>query len=126
MLSLERLQNTVARSVLGKPHFGLSPLLSAGGADPYRRLRIYQNNTRASLTATLVAVFPVTVRLVDECLPFPSHDGLCGSRAGRVPCFRQATVSHPRATVAADWAGGVLPVRSAQPVARGRPDRGLA
>jgi hypothetical protein len=66
MLSLERLQNTVARSVLGKPHFGLSPLLSAGGADPYRRLRIYQNNTRASLTATLVAVFPVTVRLVDE------------------------------------------------------------
>jgi hypothetical protein len=66
MLSLERLQNTVARNVLGKPHFGLSPLLAAGRADPYRRLRIYQNNTRASLTTTLMAVFPVTVRLVDE------------------------------------------------------------
>jgi hypothetical protein len=66
MLSLERLQDTVARSVLGKPHFGLSSLVSAGRADPYRRLRIYRNNTRASLTATLMAVFPVTVRLVDE------------------------------------------------------------
>jgi hypothetical protein len=66
MLSLERLQNTVARSVLGTSHFGLSPLLATGRADPYRRLRIYQNNTRASLTATLMAVFPVTVRLVDE------------------------------------------------------------
>jgi hypothetical protein len=66
MLSLEGLQHTVARTVLGKPHFGLSPLLSAGRADPYRRLRIYQNNTRASLTATLIAVFPVTVRLVGE------------------------------------------------------------
>lgn len=66
MLSLERLQNTVARSVLGRPHFGLSPLFAAGGSDPYRRLQIYRNNTRASLTATLMAVFPVTMRLVDE------------------------------------------------------------
>jgi hypothetical protein len=60
------LQNTIAHSVLGKPHFGLSPLIAAGRADPHRRLRIYENNTRASLTATLIAVFPVTVRLVDE------------------------------------------------------------
>jgi hypothetical protein len=66
MLTLERLQDTVARTVLGKPHFGLSPLLEAGSADPIRRLRIYQNNTRASLTSTLIAVFPVTARLVDE------------------------------------------------------------
>lgn len=66
MLSLERLQNTVAQSVLGKPHLGLSSLVAAGRADPYRRLRIYENNTRASLTATLAAVFPVTVRMVDE------------------------------------------------------------
>ena len=66
MLSLELLQNTIAHRVLGKPHFGLSPLISAGRADPHRRLRIYENNTRMSLTATLIAVFPVTVRLVDE------------------------------------------------------------
>ena len=66
MLTLETLQNTVARTVLGKPHFGLSPLLSAGRADPYRRLRIYRNNTLSSLTSTLIAVFPVTTRLVDE------------------------------------------------------------
>jgi hypothetical protein len=66
MLTLENLQHTVARTVLGKPHFGLSPLLTAGSADPMRRLRIYQNNTRSSLTSTLIAVFPVTTRLVDE------------------------------------------------------------
>ncbi|TJW87106.1 MAG: DUF2063 domain-containing protein, partial [Mesorhizobium sp.] len=66
MLPLESLQNTIAQSVLGKPQFGLLSLVSAGRADPHRRLRIYENNTRASLTATLMAVFPVTVHMVDE------------------------------------------------------------
>jgi hypothetical protein len=66
MLSLERLQQTVAGSVLGRTGFGLSPLVAGGRADPYRRMRIYQNNTHASLTSTLMAVFPVTVRMVDE------------------------------------------------------------
>lgn len=66
MLSLEGLQKTIARSILGAPHFGIAPLLDAGRYNPYGRLRIYGNNTRASLTATLIAVFPVTVRLVDE------------------------------------------------------------
>ena len=66
MLSLERLQTTVAKSVLGTPHFGLAALLGAGRANPYRRLRVYQNNTRASLTSTLMTVFPVAVKMVDE------------------------------------------------------------
>lgn len=66
MLTLDRLQSTIANAVLGRPHFGLSPLLDAGPADPIRRLRVYQNNTRASLTSTLLAVFPVAARLVDE------------------------------------------------------------
>ncbi|TIL35215.1 DNA-binding domain-containing protein [Mesorhizobium sp.] len=66
MLPLEHLQNIIAQSVLGNPQFGLSSLVSAGRADPCRRLRIYENNTRASLTATLMAVFPVVVRMVDE------------------------------------------------------------
>lgn len=66
MLSLERLQNTIAQTVLGRPHAGVSSLVSARRGNPYRRLRIYENNTRASLTATLMAVFPVTVRMVDE------------------------------------------------------------
>jgi hypothetical protein len=66
MLTHERLQQTIANAVLGKPHIGLSPLLEVGPADPIRRLRVYQNNTRASLTSTLIAVFPVTARLVDE------------------------------------------------------------
>lgn len=66
MLSLERLQQTVARSVLGGSSLGMSSLFEVGRADPYRRMRIYQNNTRASLTNTLMTVFPVTVRMVDE------------------------------------------------------------
>jgi hypothetical protein len=66
MLSLERLQKTVARSVLGNSHPGMSSLLAAGCADPERRLSVYRNNTRISLTAALMAVFPVTTRMVDE------------------------------------------------------------
>ena len=66
MLSLDGLQRTVARAVLARTDFGLSPIVAAGRADPYRRMRIYQNNTRASLTSTLMTVFPVTVRMVDE------------------------------------------------------------
>lgn len=66
MLSLDNLQKTIARSVLGRAPFGLSPLIQAGRFDPYGRLRVYQNNTRASLTSTLMGVFPVTTQLVDE------------------------------------------------------------
>ena len=66
MLSLDRLQHTIANAVLGKTHANLAPLFERGPADPIRRLRIYQNNTRASLTSTLLAVFPVTAQLVDE------------------------------------------------------------
>ena len=66
MLTLDRLQYTIANAVLGNAQFGLSPLLEVGPSDPLRRLRVYQNNTRSSLTSTLLAVFPVTARLVDE------------------------------------------------------------
>ncbi|TGQ38352.1 DUF2063 domain-containing protein [Mesorhizobium sp. M00.F.Ca.ET.216.01.1.1] len=66
MLPLELLQTMMARSVLAKEPFVSANLLTAGKADPLARLRIYRNNTRSSLTAVLIAVFPVTVRLVDE------------------------------------------------------------
>lgn len=66
MLSLEALQRRIARSVLDGNVMGLSALVSAGRADAYSRLRIYRNNTISSLTTTLMAVFPVTARLVDE------------------------------------------------------------
>jgi hypothetical protein len=46
---------------------GLSLHLHArAGADPYARLSIYRNNTFSSLTGVLLAVFPVTARLLDE------------------------------------------------------------
>ncbi|TIS78513.1 MAG: DUF2063 domain-containing protein [Mesorhizobium sp.] len=66
MLPLELLQTTMARSVLITEPAVAAKMLTAGKADPMARLRIYQNNTRSSLTAVLMAVFPVTVRLVDE------------------------------------------------------------
>lgn len=66
MPTLERLQHTIANAVLGRAQSGLLPLLEAGRSDPMRRLQVYRNNTRASLTSILLAVFPVTARLVDE------------------------------------------------------------
>ncbi|MBZ9764763.1 putative DNA-binding domain-containing protein [Mesorhizobium sp. CA8] len=66
MLPLEHLQTTMARAVLAVDPMIGARLLTAGNADPLARLSIYQNNTRSSLTAVLMAVFPVTVRLVDE------------------------------------------------------------
>src|SRR5689334_21282474 len=66
MLPLEHLQTTMARSVLATEPMVFAKMLTAGKADPLARLRIYQNNTLSSLTAVLMAVFPVTVRLVDE------------------------------------------------------------
>lgn len=66
MLPLELLQTTMARSVLITEPAVAAKMLTAGKADPMARLRIYQNNTRSSLTAVLMAVFPVTVRLIDE------------------------------------------------------------
>ncbi|MGC5838889.1 MULTISPECIES: DNA-binding domain-containing protein [unclassified Mesorhizobium] len=66
MLPLEHLQTTIARAVLAMEPVVAANVLTAGKADPLARLRIYQNNTRSSLTAALMSVFPVTVRLIDE------------------------------------------------------------
>jgi hypothetical protein len=66
MLPLDHLQTTMARAVLAMAPTIAAKALTAGKADPLARLRIYQNNTRSSLTSVLMAVFPVTVRLVDE------------------------------------------------------------
>ncbi len=55
---------------------GRSLRLSARpGANAHARLGIYRNNTFASLTAVLLAVFPVTARLMDErFFRFVSHE----------------------------------------------------
>ncbi|AWM29296.1 putative DNA-binding domain-containing protein [Sinorhizobium fredii] len=66
MSSIETLQSVVARAVLTTEPADVLPLLARGRFDPARRLNIYRNNTLVSLTATLKAVFPVTVRLLDE------------------------------------------------------------
>ncbi|RVI73629.1 DUF2063 domain-containing protein [Sinorhizobium meliloti] len=66
MSSIETLQSVVARAVLTTGPADILPLLAQGRFDPARRLNIYRNNTLVSLTTTLKAVFPVTVRLLDE------------------------------------------------------------
>ncbi|NRP69413.1 hypothetical protein ILFOPFJJ_00279 [Ensifer psoraleae] len=66
MSSIETLQSVVARAVLTTGPADILPLLARGRFDPARRFNIYRNNTLVSLTTTLKAVFPVTVRLLDE------------------------------------------------------------
>jgi hypothetical protein len=66
MLDNRALQSKVARAVLHDGEVELAPLLAKGAFDPLRRFNIYRNNTFASLTATLVAVFPVTLQLLGE------------------------------------------------------------
>lgn len=67
MHMLEREQANFGRNVLrGVDAASLPRLTARPGADPYARMNVYRNNTYASLTAALLAVFPVTARLVDE------------------------------------------------------------
>jgi len=66
MSSIETMQSIVARAVLAAEPGDVLGLLARGRFDPARRLNIYRNNTRSSLTETLKVVFPVTVQLVDE------------------------------------------------------------
>ncbi|MBB4272860.1 HvfC/BufC family peptide modification chaperone [Rhizobium mongolense] len=67
MLSDLELQNAVAAKILDRPGVDLGSSLEIGNRfDPMRRFNIYRNNTFASLTATLVSVFPVTLSLIGE------------------------------------------------------------
>ncbi|MBB3387854.1 hypothetical protein FHT82_000574 [Rhizobium sp. BK275] len=66
MLSSCALQSRIAQAILRNDGGDLAPVLAKGAFDPLRRFNIYRNNTFASLTATLIAVFPVTLRLLGE------------------------------------------------------------
>ncbi|TCU21204.1 hypothetical protein EV130_11161 [Rhizobium azibense] len=67
MLSDLALQDAVAAKILSRPGPDLRSSFEIGNRfDPMRRFNIYRNNTFASLTATLVSVFPVTVSLIGE------------------------------------------------------------
>jgi len=69
MLSLEHETRMLSQAVLADHPAtigGALSLTARPGADAHARLGIYRNNTFASLTAALLAVYPVTARLVDE------------------------------------------------------------
>lgn len=60
------LQSRIAQAILHGDRSDVGPVLAKAAFDPLRRFNIYRNNTFASLTATLIAVFPVTVQLLSE------------------------------------------------------------
>lgn len=66
MLSNAALQSRVKQVILGSASTDLAPEFTRGGFDPLRRFNIYRNNTFASLTTTLLSVFPVTASLLGE------------------------------------------------------------
>ncbi len=66
MLPLETLQRVMTASILSQTSSRLGSKLEAGDANPVNRFGIYRNNTLISLTESLKANFPVTVRLVHE------------------------------------------------------------
>src|SRR5262245_46106327 len=66
MLPLETLQRVMTASILSQTSSRLGSKLQAGDANPVNRFSIYRNNTLISLTGSLKANFPVTVRLVHE------------------------------------------------------------
>lgn len=66
MLANPDLQSRISRAILYHDVDDLAPMLAKGAFDPLRRFNIYRNNTFASLTATLLAVFPVAAQLMGE------------------------------------------------------------
>lgn len=65
MQQLSELQCRMRDAILTGDVRALEGVLAAGRADPLNRLRIYRNNTFASLTEALMTTFPATVNLVD-------------------------------------------------------------
>lgn len=66
MLSDAALQSGIKQVILGSAEIDLATEFARGGFDPLRRFNIYRNNTFASLTATLLSVFPVTASLLGD------------------------------------------------------------
>ena len=63
---LLEVQRRMRDAILTGQSGALEGLLAAGRADPISRLRIYRNNTFASLTEGLMTTFPATMNLVDR------------------------------------------------------------
>ena len=63
-MQLHELQTQFARQVLGKQSNDLLPLISINGIEASRRLQVYRNNFRITLTESLQSVYPVVEQLV--------------------------------------------------------------
>ncbi|HYQ91310.1 MAG TPA: DNA-binding domain-containing protein [Candidatus Competibacteraceae bacterium] len=66
MARLRELQMEFARTVLDSTHTDFDRYILASSLSGERRLQVYRNNVRLSLTEALKAVYPVTQRLVGD------------------------------------------------------------
>ena len=97
MLPLETLQRVMTASILSQTSSRLGSKLQAGNANPVNRFGIYRNNTLISLTQSLKANFPVTVRLVHESFfhwvvqefirRFPPEEARLSSYGAKLPAY---------------------------------------
>ena len=66
IMQLHELQTEFARHVLGKQSNDLLPLIEINGIEASRRLQVYRNNFRITLTESLQSVYPVVEQLVGD------------------------------------------------------------
>lgn len=64
IMQLHELQTQFARQVLGKRSNDLLPLIEINGIEASRRLQVYRNNFRITLTESLQSVYPIVEQLV--------------------------------------------------------------
>lgn len=70
-MDLTELQKGFSQEILRGEKLGVESLVHAGSLDPARRLQIYTNNVKSTLTASLRAIFSVTEAIVGaDCFKF--------------------------------------------------------
>lgn len=90
MANLLALQDIMTTAILGGDSGPIANELLAGQANAAARFNIFRNNTFASLTECLKAVFPVTVRLSDErFFAYAAHEFIARRppREARLSCY---------------------------------------
>ncbi len=90
MASLLALQDIMTTAILGGDSRPIANELLAGQANAATRFNIFRNNSFASLTECLKAVFPVTVRLSDErFFAYAAHEFIARRppREARLSCY---------------------------------------
>ncbi len=74
-MQLRELQRKFCREVLFNESTGLASLIEPSGIEPHRRLQIYRNNIRFTLTESLQNIYPITQAIVgEEFFKYAAHE----------------------------------------------------